>query len=67
MMSCNLDVYLELFGYGAVYDSCLVSNRPFTPYTCVEPCRKKREKVNIGDDDDVSKVKNKNSNSSKKN
>ena len=67
MMSCNLAIYPELFGSGAVYDSFLVSNRPFKPFTRVEPCYKKGEKVNPGDTDDVSKGENITSNSSKEN
>ena len=66
MMSRNLAVYPELFGSGAVYDSFLVSDRPFKPITRVEPCCKNREKFNYGDTDDVSKVENKTTNSSKK-
>ena len=67
MMTCNLAVYQEFFGSGAVYDSFLVSNRLSKPFTRVEPWRKKGEKVNPGDTDDVIKVENKTSNSSKKN
>ena len=67
MMSRNLVVYQELFGSGAVYDSFLVSARPFKPFTCVEPCCKKGEKVNHGYTDDVSKGENNTSNSSKYN
>ena len=67
MMSRNLAVYPELFGSGAVYDSFLVSDRPFKPFTPVEPCCKKGEKVNPGETDDVSKGENIASNSSKEN
>ena len=65
MMSRNLAVYPELFGSGAVYDSFLVSDRPFKPFTRVEPGCKKGKKVNPGATDDVSKGENITSNSNK--